>query len=359
MYPSTPVQALISEAGLVPAQILLDHRQRIYIYRLLTLPDDHIAKNILPISFRKGDADTISADEQPEDTLIWAGNERLISLSQWLVRQVATTQAIDSAFGVEPIKKRWRWSTEVPLQVVVQLRKEALQDAKKEREVMVLWTDGSRSDTGKAGSAVVWLDKMSDKWQEKRRYSGENKDSFDAELWAISDALEISIKKTRNANPTTVTVFTGSHAAIGKTVNPKVRPGGGAVRDLIYQNALDIRKNGHLLVIQWVPSHLKVPGNEKADAVAKDVARKGGRNTDHWSSLTHIKVEIQKTKVAELVQWHQTKSQEREATLRRFYIPKVKGGMSPAFSNTSKKFATRYFQLKVGHGAIGTFLARR
>ena len=286
MYLSTPVQALIREAGLIPAQILLDHRQRMYTYCLLILSDDHIAKNILPISFWKGDADTISADEQPEDILIWAENKRPTSLSQWLACQVAIMQAIDSAFRTEPIKRSWQWSTKVPLQVVVQPRKEAFHDAKKKREGMVLWTDGSRLDTGKAGSAVVWLDKMSDKWQEKRQYLGENKDLFDAELWAISDALEISIKKTRNTQPTTVTVFTDLHAAIGKIVNPKVRPGGGARRDLIYQNALDIRENRHFLVIQWIPSHSKVPGNKKTDAVAKNVAQKGGENIDNWSLLT-------------------------------------------------------------------------
>lgn len=131
MYPSTPVQALISEAGLVPAQILLDHRQRMYTYRLLTLPDDHITKKILPISFRKGDADTISADEQPEDTLIWAGNERPTTLSQWLARQIATKQAVDSAFGLEPIERSWRWSNEVPLQVVLQLEKRHFKRLKK------------------------------------------------------------------------------------------------------------------------------------------------------------------------------------------------------------------------------------
>ena len=58
------------------------------------------------------------------------------------------------------------------------------------------------------------------------------------------------------------------------------------------------------------------------------------------------------------IRGNQSKSQEREATLRGFYIPKVKSGMSPVLSNTSKKYAMRYFQLKVGHGAIETFLAR-
>lgn len=32
MYPSTPIHPLLSQAGLIPAQILLDHRQRMYAY---------------------------------------------------------------------------------------------------------------------------------------------------------------------------------------------------------------------------------------------------------------------------------------------------------------------------------------
>ena len=137
-----------------------------------------------------------------------------------------------------------------------------------------------RWGVGKAGVAVVWFEKRLDRWQEKRRYLEENKDSFDAELWAISDALEIGIKKTRDGSPTTVTVFTDSQAAIAKILEPKVRSGGGAVRDLIYQNAHEIRDGGHILVLGWVPSHSKIPGNEKTDAVAKDVAQKGGRETE-------------------------------------------------------------------------------
>ena len=65
---------------------------------------------------------------------------------------------------------------------------------------------------------------------------------------------------------------TGSHSAISKIVDPKVRPGGDALRNLIFQRAFNIRKNGHLLVIRWVPNHSKVPENKKADVIAKEVA---------------------------------------------------------------------------------------
>ena len=117
---------------------------------------------------------------------------------------------MDPAYGVELLERSWRLNTELPLQTVLQPKREAVQEAKKDRDGVVLWADGSRLDIGKAGSAVVWFEEKLDKWQEKRRYLGENKDSFDAELWAISDTIEIGIKKTRNGSLTTVTVFTDS-----------------------------------------------------------------------------------------------------------------------------------------------------
>ncbi len=95
MYPSTSIQALISESGLVPARILLDHRQPMYTYRLFRLPDDHPTKNLLPISFRNGDGDTTREDEQPRDTLAWTKNEKLTSLGQWPAWQTSMANVVD------------------------------------------------------------------------------------------------------------------------------------------------------------------------------------------------------------------------------------------------------------------------
>ena len=59
-----------------------------------------------------------------------------------------------------------------------------------------------------------------------------------------------------------------------------MRPNEGAIRDFIYQNALTIRNNRHTLVLQWILNHSKILENEKANAVAKDAAQKGGKMTD-------------------------------------------------------------------------------
>ena len=69
-------------------------------------------------------------------------------------------------------------------------------------------------------------------------------------------------------------------------------------------------------------------------------------------------MELRKTKLAELVLWHQIKSQEREATLQGSYVPIVKGGINAILGKPLKKFAMRFYQLKIGQGAVGTFLAR-
>ena len=141
-------------------------------------------------------------------------------------------------------------------------------------------------------------------------------------------------------------------------MDPKARVGGDAIRNLIYQNAHVIKNAGNTVVLRWVPGHSEIPGNEKADAAAKDIAHKGGRETDHWSSLTHIKSELQKARSAELLAWHQSKGQEREATARGFYVPSTKSRMNPILGGTLKEYAMRFYQLKIGHGAVGVFLAR-
>ncbi len=58
------------------------------------------------------------------------------------------------------------------------------------------------------------------------------------------------------------------------------------------------------------------------------------------------------------IKWHQTQTHERETSCRGFYIPWKKNGINPTLGSAPKKDASRFYQLKVGHGAVGTFLAR-
>lgn len=98
-------------------------------------------------------------------------------------------------------------------------------------------------------------------------------------------------------------------------------------------------------MILQILNYSKVLGNKKVDVVVKDVMQKKGRKTNHWSSFTYIKIELQKTKAIQLLRWSQTKSQKSEAIMQRFYIPNKKSGMSLTLSKTLEKYTTQYYQI--------------
>lgn len=102
MYPSTPLHPLLCEASLVPASTLLNHRQRSYAYRLLSLPDQHPTKEILPVSLRVGD-ESFQPGELPDNTLMWTEDTRATLYGQWLAWQLTTEHSMHPANGVEPV----------------------------------------------------------------------------------------------------------------------------------------------------------------------------------------------------------------------------------------------------------------
>ena len=130
------------------------------------------------------------------------------------------------------------------------------------------------------------------------------------------------------------------------------------LRSLVYQKTEVLQRAGHHIVIQWVPGHSGLIGNEKANLSARNRAEKGGKLTECWSSLAYIKRNVCEMRLRELVRWHETVTQEREASRCGLYIPRTIEGISSALGNGPKKYASRYYQLKVGHGAVGTFLVR-
>ena len=55
---------------------------------------------------------------------------------------------------------------------------------------------------------------------------------------------------------------------------------------------------------------------------------------------------------------HQTKNEETVARNPSYYVPRLKPGIHPVLGQAPKKYASRFFQLRVGHGVVGVFLER-
>jgi hypothetical protein len=96
---------------------------------------------------------------------------------------------------------------------------------------LILWSDGSRLETGAVGAGIAW--EIGQKWYEKGRPLGNTKEVSDAELYGIRDALEIAI---RGGHPlrrssqleypfSRVTVFLDSQVALKRAQSDHLGPG--------------------------------------------------------------------------------------------------------------------------------------
>lgn len=126
----------------------------------------------------------------------------------------------------------------------------------------------------------------------------------------------------------------------------------------MYHKTEELQQSGHPITFQWIPGHSGLIRNEKANLSARNRAEKGGKLTKRWSSLAYIKRNFYEIRSRNLVKWHEKETHDREASRHGYYIPRTTEVISLALGSAPKKYASRFYQLKVGHGAIATFLVR-
>ena len=96
--------------------------------------------------------------------------------------------------------------------VIIQDEKQALKEAMLGREGLVLWTDGSRKEDAWVGCVVVWEE--GGRWNKRRTHLGRQNEAFDAEMYAMSEAMKFADEMAERKEVTRVTVFTDSQATL-------------------------------------------------------------------------------------------------------------------------------------------------
>ena len=145
--------------------------------------------------------------------------------------------------------------------------------------------DGSRLEGDQVGAGMAW--KTRNGWKQKSWHLGRNKVVLDAELFAISQAVQTALSQQE-----ATMVFTDAEAALKIIQNGQEWPTG--VRK-IWEDAEKLQKRGTPITLLWTPAHVGVPRNEEADKAAKKGAR-GGKSVDPTTSLLYIKERITKRK---------------------------------------------------------------
>jgi len=193
---------------------------------------------------------------------------------------------------------------------------------------------------------------------------GNNQEAYDAECAALAHALELAAQ--RSTTPERVTIFSDAQAAIRRMASDEPGPG--------QQYALLARKHiatlrrarkGVVVEIRWCPAHKGVAGSDKADGWAKIAAREPETRGVQWlsssgrrelraaplpRSLASLKLEISEKKWAEARQWAGGR-----ALKTKYRMPKIQNP-DGAVADSTKRLASRYYQLKTGHACTGQYL---
>ena len=99
--PTSPIDLLIKEAEMTPAEPLLDHRQRKYALRALKLPLNNPANSILSSTLRYEDGNA-QPDQYSENDLNWSFNRiKPTNLAQRLARKLTEKFFLNPSEGFE------------------------------------------------------------------------------------------------------------------------------------------------------------------------------------------------------------------------------------------------------------------
>lgn len=122
-----------------------------------------------------------------------------------------------------------------------------------------IYMDGSQDNKGSTGAGI-----------HSSLFSyffpvGRNKTNFDAEIEAISYALLTVLNRTHNYH--TIVILTDSEAVI-QAISSHSSTTNKTLKDIL-QTIRVLQKLNKYIMLQWIPSHIGIPGNEGADELAK------------------------------------------------------------------------------------------
>ena len=319
---TTPLGIVAAESSLTPARPLLDHAQARFALRLMSRP-------------RGG-----------------GGQEEILEKrSSALTARVRERSGLGRRETVEV--QRWDVLRAFQGKVFVESKEEALATAMGWSDQQgTVWTDGSRMENGQVGAAAVWWE--AGKWRGSGTFLGSNKEVFDAEVFAILQALRLI--DSRGEFGKEYTIFSDSQAAIARAQHTDCGPAqalASAAVDLSHQ----ISARGCSVSLRWTPAHQGVEGNEQADARARRAAERREEQADpdflretSLSHLTRISTEKRATQTGQWIREHVGR--------RHRYCPPPGGKMRKELGKVQKERAGRFYQLLSGHAATAPHLQR-
>ena len=175
--------------------------------------------------------------------------------------------------------------------------------------------------------------------------------NYEAEATAIEQALSALSNEyhINSVNKENIVIFTDAMSVLQALENStfkdkKIRNLSAVIGQFISTHAVDI-------TLQWIPGHAEVPGNDRADALAKQGAMKTQINTNASIDTAKQTIKQQKRRIW-LREWSETDKG------RSIYYHMTSPDSSDSLNQLKRNEQVTIFRLRSGHTTLNKHLAR-
>ena len=204
----------------------------------------------------------------------------------------------------------------------------------------VYYTDGSVDPTTNTAGVAVYSDTYTASWR-----TSDTSSTLQTELVAIHKTLQYSI----NHGHTNVTIHTDSKSALLTLQKTKQKENTHLIYD-IKTLLLQHKTAGRKVTLNWIPSHIGIPGNDKADELAGTTKHIDRVQITMPLSILTIKNTLKQTNRTniekEVTHWANNNSRSAQ-----WYTKATKFEPPPIYRDTPRHLAVTIHRLRLGYKA--------
>jgi ribonuclease HI len=357
------------ESALLPPIVRLNHNSRRYIVRALKLSPKHPIKAIIDNIYYKINSSLLenSESDSSESNFTTTSRPTKFKPDTSLEGLLYSIYSLFDIEDLEPIKHFYfsPWGRIVPYSIQIS-SKPKIEEAKehlkyintiKGTQTTSIYTDGSQTQEGHGiglGFTVYNYNRPSI-LPIYSRYSniGDQAIVYNGELEAVAQALEYASDIALEGDA--FNVFTDNQAGLLRLKTPSDKPGQSQQIRAIQATNIIINKGASINLV-WVPGHTDIIGNEEADRLAK-LGTKAIEDLISNTSFAYLEIKINQLKKQEILEIASAFKSKSLNSYSCIYSWKVQNKILIP-RNTKRVLASSFYQLKLGHGYLKSYLYR-
>ncbi|APA14966.1 predicted protein [Sclerotinia sclerotiorum 1980 UF-70] len=225
-----------------------------------------------------------------------------------------------------------------------------------DKDTTYIYTDASSTEKGIGiGVGIVAIQSNNRILYQERSNIGTNQLVYNGELFGVTRAIEYASSIAYTGQK--FKIYSDNQAGLYRLKTPSDHPGqANQIRAI--KAAEVIRAKGAEISLNWVPGHTSVEGNELADKLAKEATTIQPTSNETSFGLLGMTVkEYASDQWLDTLKQYELRSNQSPSTYSKLFSWKI-GSKIKLPSGTTRNTASAFFQLKLGHGYIKSYLHR-